>query len=145
MKGYWRMPEETDRVLRPGEFPWERVLYSGDLFRTDDEGYLYFVGRKDDIIKTRGEKVSPKEVEEILYSFKGVAEAAVIGVPDSILGSAIKAIVVPQEGCKLSEREILRHCAQNLEDFAVPRVVEIRETLPRTATGKIAKRELTLS
>jgi acyl-CoA synthetase (AMP-forming)/AMP-acid ligase II len=57
MKGYWRMPEETDRVLRPGEFPWERVLYSGDLFRTDDEGYLYFVGRKDDIIKTRGEEI----------------------------------------------------------------------------------------
>jgi len=145
MKGYWRMPEETDRVLRPGEFPWERVLYSGDLFRTDDEGYLYFVGRKDDIIKTRGEKVSPKEVEEVLYALEGVAEAAVVAIPDSILGSAIKAIVVPQEGCKLSEREILRHCAQFLEDFAVPRFVEIRETLPRTATGKIAKRELTIS
>ena len=68
-------------MLRPGEFPWERVLYSGDLFRTDDEGYLYFVGRKDDIIKTRGEKVSPKEVEEVLYSFNGVAEAAVVAVP----------------------------------------------------------------
>jgi len=143
MKGYWRMPEETDRVLRQGEFPWERVLYSGDLFRADEEGYLYFVGRKDDIIKTRGEKVSPKEVEEVLYSIGGVAEAAVIAIPDPVLGSAIKAIVVPQDGTNLSEREILRQCAQHLDDFAVPRFVEIRGSLPRTPTGKIAKRELT--
>jgi long-chain acyl-CoA synthetase len=142
MKGYWRMPEETDRVLRQGEFPWERVLYSGDLFRADEDGYLYFVGRNDDIIKTRGEKVSPKEVEEVLYSIAGVAEAAVIAIPDPVLGSAIKAIVVLREDAQLSEKEILRHCAQHLDDFAVPQSVEIRDVLPRTPNGKIAKREL---
>ena len=68
MKGYWENPEATARALRPGPLPWEKVLYTGDLFRTDEEGFLYFVGRKDDIIKTRGEKVSPKEVENVLYA-----------------------------------------------------------------------------
>ena len=72
MKGYWENPEATDRALRPGPYPWEKVLYTGDLFRTDEEGFLYFVGRKDDIIKTRGEKVSPKEVENVLYALPGV-------------------------------------------------------------------------
>ncbi|MGC2371860.1 MAG: AMP-binding protein, partial [Candidatus Sulfotelmatobacter sp.] len=81
MKGYWELPEETDRCLKAGPLPGEKVLYSGDLFRADEEGYLYFVGRKDDIIKTRGEKVSPREVEDVLYALEGIAEAAVIGVP----------------------------------------------------------------
>ena len=80
MKGYWELPEETEEKLKPGPFPGEKVLYTGDLFRMDEEGYLYFFGRKDDIIKTRGEKVSPKEVEDVLYSLPGIAEAAVIGV-----------------------------------------------------------------
>lgn len=142
MKGYWGMPEETDKVLRPGLFPWEKVLYSGDLFRADEEGYLYFVGRKDDIIKTRGEKVSPTEVEEVLYSLRGVAEAAVIGVPDEILGSVIKAVIVPQRGVQLTEQEVLRHCANHLEDFMVPKFVEFWEQMPKTSTGKVAKQEL---
>jgi long-chain acyl-CoA synthetase len=142
MRGYWGLPEETDRVLKPGFFPGERLLYSGDLFRADDEGFLYFVGRKDDMIKTRGEKVSPKEVEDILYSCPGVAEAAVIGVSDAVLGSAVKAIVARQHGCRLDEKDILRHCAKYLEDFAMPKFVEIRDSLPRTSSGKIAKREL---
>ena len=93
MKGYWENPEATDRALKPGPFPWEKVLYTGDLFRTDAEGFLYFVGRKDDIIKTRGEKVSPKEVENVLYALPGIREAVVVGVPDPILGLAIKAVV----------------------------------------------------
>jgi long-chain acyl-CoA synthetase len=142
MKGYWNMPEETDRVLKHGRFPWERVLYSGDLFRADAEGYLYFVARKDDIIKTRGEKVSPREVEEVLYSVPGVAEAAVVAIADAVLGSAIKAIVVRQQGRTLTEKEVLHYCAKHLDDFAVPRSVEFRDSLPRTSTGKIARREL---
>lgn len=79
MKGYWELPEETGKMLKPGPLPGEMVLYTGDLFKMDAEGYLYFVGRKDDIIKTRGEKVSPREVEEVLHEIPGVAEAAVIG------------------------------------------------------------------
>mgnify|MGYP001064100678 CR=1 FL=1 len=142
MKGYWEMPEETERVLRPGPLPGEKVLYTGDLFRMDEEGYLYFVGRKDDIIKTRGEKVSPKEVENVLYSLEGVAEAAVFGVPDEVLGQAIKAVIALREGAYLTQEDVLRHCAQHLEDFMVPKYVEFRDTLPKTATGKISKREL---
>jgi long-chain acyl-CoA synthetase len=142
MKGYWELPEETDRVLRPGALPGERVLYTGDFFKMDEEGYLYFVGRKDDIIKTRGEKVSPKEVEDVLYSLDGVAEAAVVGVPDSVLGQAIKAVIALREGTLLTEGDLRRHCARHLEDFAVPRTVEFRESLPKTTSGKISKREL---
>lgn len=142
MKGYWEMPEATDKVLRPGAYPWERVLYSGDLFRADEEGYLYFVGRKDDIIKSRGEKVSPREVEDVLYSLAGVAEAAVIGIPDTVLGSAIKAVIVPQVGAQLTEQDVLRHCANHLEDFMMPKYVEFRTDMPKTTTGKISKREL---
>jgi long-chain acyl-CoA synthetase len=142
MKGYWELPEETDKVLKPGPVSGEKVLYTGDLFKMDEEGYLYFVGRKDDIIKSRGEKVSPKEVEDVLYSLSGVAEAAVVGIPDPVLGQAIKAVITLQEGARLTEDEVLRHCAGHLEDFMVPKFVELRNSLPKTSTGKINKREL---
>jgi acyl-CoA synthetase (AMP-forming)/AMP-acid ligase II len=142
MQGYWELPEETEKMLKPGPLPGERVLYTGDLFRMDAEGYLYWVGRKNDIIKSRGEKVSPKEVENVLYSLEGVAMAAVIGVPDNVLGQAIKAVITLKEGVHLTEREILRYCAQHLEDFMVPKLVEFRTNMPKTATGKIDKKEL---
>lgn len=142
MQGYWRNDEATARTLRPGRYPWERVLHTGDLFRADAEGYLYFVGRKDDIIKSRGEKVSPKEVENVLYALEGVREAAVVGVPDEILGRAIKAIVVLGEGATLNAREIIAHCRARLEDFMVPREIEFRDALPKTGTGKIRRAAL---
>jgi len=129
-------------VLKPGPTPGEQVLHTGDLFRMDEEGYLYWVGRKDDIIKSRGEKVSPKEVENVLYGLEGVAMAAVIGVPDEVLGQAVKAFVTLKEGTHLTEKDVLRHCTRHLEEFMVPKLVEIRENMPRTATGKIDKREL---
>jgi long-chain acyl-CoA synthetase len=104
---------------------------------------LYFVGRRDDIIKTRGEKVSPREVENVICAFPGVKEASVIGVPDPILGSAIKAIVVPSNpNVQLTEREIQTHCSRNLETFMVPKIVEFCEDLPKTANGKIHRRQL---
>ena len=140
MKGYWNDEAATARVLKPGPFPWEKVLYTGDLFRMDADGYLYFVGRKDDIIKARGEKVSPKEVENVLYELPGIREAAVIGVPDPILGTAIKAIVAAEDG--LTERDVIRHCAARLEDFMVPSIVEFRGQLPKSENGKIARRAL---
>jgi long-chain acyl-CoA synthetase len=142
MKGYWEMPGATDACLRPGPLPGERVLYSGDLFFTDEEGYLYFVGRKDDIIKTRGEKVSPKEVEEVLHALDGIAEAAVIGVPDPILGSAIKVVLSLRPGTRLTIQDVLRHCSANLEDFMVPKIVEFCESLPKTESGKVSKRAI---
>src|SRR5437867_7113810 len=142
MKGYWELPDETARMLKPGPLPNEMVLYTGDLFRADEEGYLYFIGRKDDIIKTRGEKVSPREVEEVLHRLDGVAEAAVIGIPHEVLGQAIKAVVRLRPGAELTRHDVLRHCAAHLEDFMVPQVVEFRDVMPQTTTGKIAKREL---
>lgn len=142
MKGYWKMPEETKEMLRPGLYPGESVLYTGDLFKLDEEGFLYFVARKDDIIKSRGEKVSPKEIENVLYSLPQVKEAAVIGVPDEILGQAVKAILVPKDSSNLTKKEVIAHCARNLEDFMIPRIVEFRTSLPKTPTGKIKKHEL---
>lgn len=142
MKGYWRNQQASDAVLRPGRYPWERVLYTGDLFRIDADGFCYFVGRKDDIIKSRGEKVSPKEIENILYALPGVVAAAVVGVPHDILGRSLRAIVVIAEDVQLEAREIVAHCRLHLEEFMVPREVEFRTDLPRTNTGKIRRAEL---
>ncbi len=139
MQGYWRNAEATARMLRPGRNPWEKLLHTGDLFRVDEEGFLYFVGRKDDIIKTRGEKVAPKEVEAVLHGHPGIAEAVVIGVPDAVLGHAIGAVIVLADPA-LSEREIIRYCAAHLEDFMVPKIVEFRDELPKTDTGKVSRR-----
>jgi len=138
MRGYWEAPEATARRFRPGPIPGERLCYTGDLFRMDADGFFYFVARKDDIIKSRGEKVSPKEVENVLYQLPGVREAAVVGVPDPVLGQAIKAFVVCANGA-LTETQVLAHCRKHLEDFMVPKYVEFRAALPRTASGKIAK------
>jgi amino acid adenylation domain-containing protein len=142
MKGYWELPEETDRVLKPGPLPGERVLHSGDIFRMDEEGYLYFVGRKDDIIKTRGEKVSPKEVENVVHAMPGIADVVVLGVADAILGEAVKAVVALREGASVTAQDVLRHCSRRLEDFMVPKIVEFRGSLPRTPSGKVDKKAL---
>lgn len=141
MRGYWRDPIASSERFRQGVIPGERLCYSGDLFRMDDQGYFYFIARKDDIIKSRGEKVSPKEIENILYKFPNIREAAVIGVPDPILGQAIKAFVVlNQNGAK--EQDILHHCRKHLEDFMLPKYIEICDDLPKTTTGKIKKSDL---
>jgi acyl-CoA synthetase (AMP-forming)/AMP-acid ligase II len=142
MRGYWRKPEQTAERLKPGELPGEMVLYTGDIFRTDAEGFLYFVGRKDDIIKSRGEKVSPKEIENILASLDGVLESAVIGVPDELLGQAVKAFVVLKPGFQYTERDVIKFCLAKMESFMAPKYVEFREALPRTDTGKMSKRGL---
>ena len=137
MRGYWRKPEQTARRLRAGPLPGEMVLYSGDVFRSDAEGYLYFVARRDNIIKSRGEKVSPREVEDVLCAIEGVQEAAVVGTPDPILGQAIKAFVVVRPGHACDEKEIIRRCRMKLEDFMVPKHVEFVAALPTTDTGKV--------
>lgn len=135
MAGYWQKPEATAHALRPG--PEVPRYHTGDLFRTDAEGFLYFVSRQDDIIKTRGEKVSPQEVERVLYAHPLILEAAVEGVADAIFGQLIKAHVVLKPGAELNQRQILRHCADHLEDYMVPKLIEFHETLPKTTTGKI--------
>ena len=142
MRGYWENPAETAKRLRPGPIPGEMVLYSGDLFRTDDDGWLYFVARRDDIIKSRGEKVSPREVENAIYSLEGILDVVVIGVQDDLLGEAIKAFVVQKEGVGLSERDVIRHCLGRLENFMAPKYVEFVLELPKTDTGKINRKGL---
>jgi acyl-coenzyme A synthetase/AMP-(fatty) acid ligase len=141
MRGYWEAPEATAARYRPGPIPGERVCYTGDLFRMDEDGYFYFVSRKDDIIKSRGEKVAPKEIETVLYGIKGVIEAAVIGVPDPILGEVPKAFLV-LGGVELNEAQVLAHCRANLEDFMMPKYIEFRQELPKTSSGKIKKTDL---
>lgn len=143
MKGYWENPEATDRVLKIGPYPWEKVLYTGDLFYADNEGFLYFVARKDDILKIRGEKVAPKEIENVLYSIPGVREAVVVGVPDPILGTAIKAVLAIDPGTALTTKDVMHHCAANLEAYMVPKYVEFSDQLPKTESGKVSRRLVT--
>jgi amino acid adenylation domain-containing protein len=139
MPGYWKDPELTAQMLKDGPAPGETMLRTGDTFRVDEDGFLYFVGRSDEIIKTRGEKVSPVEVESVLHGIRGIREAAVIGVPDELLGEAIRAYVVLEEGASLSQRDVIAECRERLEGFKVPKEVVTLPELPKTPTGKIRK------
>ena len=129
-------------MIVDGPLPGERMLCAQDHFTVDEDGFLYFVGRSDDIIKTRGEKVSPIEVENAIFDIEGVKEAAVIGVPDEVLGEAIKAFVVLDDGATLTEQEIIAACRTRLENFMVPSEVEFLDALPTTATGKVRRKSL---
>jgi long-chain acyl-CoA synthetase len=142
--GYWNYPEGTAKRFRSGLVPGETVCYSGDMFRTDEEGYFYFVGRSDEIIKSGEKKVVPKEIENVLYNIDGVIEAAAVGISDPVLGHVIKAFVVLSEQARatLTVETILLHCKQTLEAYKVPREVEIRDSLPKTSSGKIIKKNL---
>ena len=141
MRGYWNRPEETARALREGPMPGEKVLFTGDIFRLDEEGDLHFVGRKDDVFKSGGVKVSPRELEIVLYELEAVAEAAVVGVPDR--GDiAIKAFIVLREGHALTEAMVRKHCKERLEAILVPKSIELRASLPTTESGKISKAQL---
>lgn len=142
MQGYWNDPEETARSFRPGHYRGEIMLHTGDLFRRDEEGFLYFVARMDDLIKTKGERVSPKEIENALCALEGVAEAAVIGVPDDILGKAIKAFIVPAHNRLLDKAHVQAYCRKTLEPFMVPKYVQFVEGLPKSNSGKIDKKNL---
>ena len=122
--------------------PGERMLCTHDFFMMDKDGDLYFMGRSDDIIKTRGEKVSPVEVENVLHRIAGVREAAVVGVPDELLGEAIRAFIVLDEGVSLTEQQVKRECMARLESFMVPRDVVFVHELPKTATAKVSRRLL---
>lgn len=142
MVGYWKQPELTNKMLKPGKLPGERVLCTHDWFRMDDEGFLYFVGRNDDIIKTRGEKVSPIEVENALHSINGIKEAAVIGVPDDIFGQAIRAFVVLDNDAALTDKIIKKYCLNKLENYMVPRDVILLDEFLKSPNGKIDKKYL---
>jgi acyl-CoA synthetase (AMP-forming)/AMP-acid ligase II len=142
MLGYWKQPELSAKMLKDGAWPGERVLCTHDWFRMDDEGYLYFVGRSDDIIKSRGEKISPVEVENVLHGIQGIKEVAVVGMPDEILGQAVCAFVVLDQGQTLSDRLIKKECLARLENFMVPKKIVVLDELPKTNTGKTDKQAL---
>ncbi len=136
MQGYWQMPEATAETIVDG---W---LRTGDLARMDEDGYVYIVDRKKDMIISGAENIYSREVEEVLYTHPAVLEAAVIGVPDAKWGEAVKAIVVLKPGVSASEEEIVEFCKKNLASYKKPRSVEFWESLPRTGSGKIMKNEI---
>ncbi len=133
MLGYWRNPEATAEVVRNG---W---LHTGDLARMDEEGFLFIEGRSSDMIKAGANRISPQEIEEVIQELEAVAEAGVVGVPDEILGEAIKAVVVPREGAELDARTVLAHCRKRLAMYKIPKYVTFAEALPKTASGKIRR------
>ena len=142
--GYWNDPESSARRFKNGLLPGELICHTGDVFTIDDEGYFYFVARKDEIIKSGAKKVVPKEIENALYKMDGVIEAAAIGVPDDLLGKVIKVFVVfsQEQRGKTSIDDIMHHCTKTLEAFKVPKYIEILDSLPKTSSGKIKKTDL---
>jgi acyl-coenzyme A synthetase/AMP-(fatty) acid ligase len=140
MMGYWGAPELTADKVSDG--PNGRTMSTHDHFTVDADGDLYFVDRSDDIIKTRGEKVSSVEVENALHDVIGIRQAAVVGVPDELLGQAVRAFVLLDEGAQLTELEVIRECRMRLENFMVPRDIVFVSELPHTDSGKIRKKSL---
>jgi acyl-CoA synthetase (AMP-forming)/AMP-acid ligase II len=136
MMGYWNDPAETAAVLRDG------LYHTGDIGRMDEDGYLYLMGRADDMIKVSGYKVSPGEIEDALFDIKGVNEAAVVGVDDSVVGEAIAAFIVPQENAGLTRDDVKEALKTTLPAFKRPAYIELVDSLPRNAAGKIARAEL---
>ncbi|MFO7262971.1 MAG: acyl-CoA synthetase [Bacillaceae bacterium G1] len=136
MKEYYKNPEATAEAFKGGWF------HSGDLVRQDDEGFIYVVDRKKDMIISGGENIYPKEIEEVLYMHPGILEAAVIGVPDATWGETVKAVVVPKPGHTLTAEEVIEHCTRYLASYKKPRMVQFVDALPRNAAGKVLKRVL---
>jgi amino acid adenylation domain-containing protein len=142
MQGYWGDSELTAKTYKDGRYPAEKILYSGDYFRQDEQGYLYFLGRKDDMIKSKGERISSKEMENNISGMEGVTEVAVIGLPNEVFGQIIKAYIVPAENVELTDKQVMKYCSRNMESFMVPKYVEFMTSLPKTPNGKIDKRQL---
>ncbi len=138
MRGYWKRPAETAQTLRAG---W---LLTGDIGHRDTDGYFFITDRKKDMLIVNGINVYPREIEELLYQFPGVKEAAVVGVPDARRGEHPIAFVAAKEGVVLDEKAILQHLRARLADYKVPKRVNFLAALPRNATGKVLKRELRL-
>ncbi|MBM4446266.1 MAG: long-chain fatty acid--CoA ligase [Chloroflexi bacterium] len=136
MKGYWNKPEETAEVLRNG---W---LYTGDVGYTDEDGYIYLTERKKDLIIRGGENVYPKEVEDVLHKHPQVLEAGVVGVPDPVYGEEVKAFVVLKTAGAASEKELVDFCKKHLPTYKRPKSIHLMDSLPKSAVGKILRREL---
>ena len=130
------------KVLKPGPLPGEMVLHTGDFCRLDDEGYLYFVGRMDDIIKSRGEKVAPKEVEDVLRKHPAVLDVSVYGISSEFFGEEVAAAIRLHADRPADAQDLIAFCEARLARFKVPRHVRLVQTFPMTASGKIQKFKL---
>ena len=136
IREYWHAPEETRAAIRDGWF------FTGDVGYRDEDGYLFIVDRKKDVIVTGAANVYPRDVEEVLFAHPAVLEAAVIGLPDALWGEAVTAVVVVREGHELDEREVVAYCGERLADYKKPKAVKFVDALPRNPSGKTLKREL---
>jgi long-chain acyl-CoA synthetase len=136
MKGYYKKPDANAESIKDGWFT------TGDVAHRDEDGYYFIVDRKKDMIIRGGFNVYPREIEEILYAHEAVLEAAVIGVPHESHGEEVKAVIALKPGKQVTQDEIIAYCKERLAAYKYPRIVEMRESLPKTATGKILKREL---
>jgi acyl-CoA ligase (AMP-forming) (exosortase A-associated) len=141
--GYWGNPDATNRVLKPNPLlppeagDVERVCYSGDLVKMDEDGFLYFVGRRDAMIKSSGIRISPTEVEEVAFQSGKVRHAAAIGVPDPLLGQVVKIFVVPRDGQPVDANSVLAFCEEKMPRYMVPKFIEVLAELPKTSSGKV--------
>ena len=136
MQGYFNMPEETAKTIVDG---W---LLTGDIAKLDQDGYIYIVDRKKDMLLVRGVNVYPREIEDVLYQHPKILECAVIGVPDESKGEIPKAFIVVKDGETLTEREVRDHIKERLAAYKHPKYIEFRPSLPKNATQKIMKRDL---
>jgi acyl-CoA synthetase (AMP-forming)/AMP-acid ligase II len=137
MLGYWRDPDTTSTVLQDG---W---LKTGDLAYMDDDGYLYIVGRASEMIKSGAHRIAPKEIEEVIMELDQVAEVAVVGVTDELMGQVVKAFVVPRLDAEIDARRIMAHCRAQLAMYKIPKQIEFVAGLPKTASGKLQRFKLT--
>jgi len=141
--GYWGRPEDTNRVLKPNPLlppqmrDCERVCYSGDLVKMDEDGFIYYVGRRDTMIKSSGFRISPTEVEECLFQSGKLRSAAVIGIPDEVQGQTIKAFCVLRNGEHVGVDWLIAHCAEKSPRYMVPKTIEFLDELPKTTSGKV--------
>jgi long-chain acyl-CoA synthetase len=136
MRGYWKKPEESAKALKGGRF------HSGDIGYIDEEGYIYIVDRLKEMILCGGYNVYPRNVEEAIYMHPAVAEAAVVGVADSYRGQTVKAYVVLREGQSLTRDALCAFLKDKLSPIEMPKLIEFRASLPKSAIGKILKKQL---
>ena len=136
MKGYWNKPAETAEAIRNG---W---LHTGDIGHIDEDGYIFITDRKKDMIISGGENIFPREIENILYQHHAVLEAGVIGIPDSVYGEVVKAFVVLKSASEATVEELMNYCTEQLPKYKRPKAIQLMDALPKSAVGKILRREL---
>ncbi|MFX1297253.1 MAG: AMP-binding protein [Promethearchaeota archaeon] len=141
MLGYFKMPEETAKALKSVKGQEGIWYYTGDIGIIDDEGYISIVDRKKDLVIVGGRNVVPRDVEEVLFKHPKISDATVVGAPHKTMGETVRTIIVVKEGEDLTEQEVIEWCKEHLADYKVPRIIEFADSLKKTATGKVLKKD----